>query len=90
MSAPVISDHALLRFLERGAGCDVEVLRAQLSASLRRAHLAARSMGGSDHLIKIDGLTFVVRGETVTTVLPSGTASHDAHAMNNVAGRRKK
>lgn len=64
-----ISDHALLRFLERAGGLDIEELRARLASSLARAHLAARSLGGSDYLIRSDGLVYVVRGETVTTVL---------------------
>lgn len=69
MSGPGISDHALLRFMERGAGIEVEALRAHLAASLARAHRAARSLSDSDYLIKADWLTFVVRGDVVTTVL---------------------
>jgi hypothetical protein len=65
-----VSDHALLRFLERAAGLDIEGLRLTLTASLARAHSAARSLSDSDYLIKADGLIYVVRGETVTTVLP--------------------
>lgn len=64
-----ISDHALLRFLERGAGVDIQALRISLNTSLARAHAAARSLSGSDYLIKADGLVYVVRGDTVTTVL---------------------
>lgn len=64
-----VSDHALLRFLERAGGLDIESLRGRLNASLTRAHTAARSLGGSDYLIRSDGLLYVVRGDTVTTVL---------------------
>lgn len=64
-----ISDHALLRFLERAGGLDIEDLRARLASSLARAHLAARSLGDSDYLINSDGLVYVVRGETVTTIV---------------------
>lgn len=64
-----ISDHALLRFLERAGGLDIEELRARLTNSLHRAHAAARSLGDSDYLIRSDGLLYVVRGETVTTVV---------------------
>lgn len=65
-----VSDHALLRFLERAAGMDIEDLRLRLNTSLARAHSAARELSGSDYLIKADGLIYVVRGETVTTVIP--------------------
>ncbi len=64
-----VSDHALLRFLDRAAGLDIEGLRERLNASLARAHAAARSLSGSDYLIKADGMIYVVRGETVTTVV---------------------
>lgn len=63
-----ISDRALLRFLERAGGLDVEGLRSCLESSLARAHAAARSLGDSDYLIRSDGLVYVVRGQTVTTV----------------------
>ena len=43
MSAPGITDHALLRFLERAGGLDVEGLRLTLGSSLTRAHSAARA-----------------------------------------------
>lgn len=64
-----VSDHALLRFLERGGGLCIEELRQRLNASLDRAHAAARTVSSGDYLIKADGLIYVVRGDTVTTVL---------------------
>jgi hypothetical protein len=74
-----VSDHALLRFFERAGGLDIEELRARLVNSLIRAHKAARSLGDSDYLIRSDGLVYVVRGETVTTVLEDkGERSHAA------------
>jgi hypothetical protein len=74
-----VSDHALLRFLERAGGLDIEELRARLTNSLVRAHVAARSLGNSDYLIRSDGMLYVVRGEIVTTVVddkePRGRAA---------------
>lgn len=64
-----ISDLAMLRFLERAGGLDIDELRARLVNSLCRAHAAARSLSGSDYLIKADGLVYVVRGDTVTTIV---------------------
>lgn len=63
-----VSDHALVRFLERAGVFDVGALRAAIEDSLQRAHKAARSLGDSDYLIRMDGLTFVVRGDSVTTL----------------------
>jgi hypothetical protein len=78
-----VSDHALLRFLERAGGLDIDELRTRLATSLARAHAAARTLGDSDYLIRSDGMVYVVRGETVTTVLadkePHGLAATLAH-----------
>ena len=64
-----VSDHALVRFLERAGGYDVEPLRQLLEASLARAAAAARSIGVDEYLIHADGLMYVVRNETVTTIM---------------------
>jgi len=69
MTRPRVSDHALVRFVERAGGLDVEALRACLENSLARAHSAARSVSSADYLIKADGLVYVVRGEIVTTLV---------------------
>lgn len=66
---PRVSDHALVRFLERAGGFDVEQIRLALEALLARAHAAASALGAGDYLIHSNGMLFVVRGETVTTVL---------------------
>lgn len=64
-----VSDHALVRFLERAGGMDVESVRMSLQVGLSRAAAAARGMGDSDFVIKMDGHLFVVRDDLVTTVL---------------------
>jgi hypothetical protein len=69
MTHPRISDHALVRFLERAGALDVEGLRARLAASLGRACAAADTIDARDYLIQADGLLYVVRDGTVTTVL---------------------
>ena len=83
MAKPRITDHALIRFLERAGNIDVEALRAQLEDGLVRAHTAARSISESDYLINVDGMVVVVRGECVTTVLdadePKGNARQLGH-----------
>jgi len=81
MSGPAISDHALLRFLERGGELDVEGLRQTLSDSLARAHQAALAMGETEYLVKVGNSTFVVRNGTVTTVLPAQNPCSQAHQL---------
>ncbi|MFN3676184.1 MAG: hypothetical protein ACK4TC_09405 [Sphingomonas pseudosanguinis] len=79
---PRVSDHALLRFLQR-AGMDVEAVRASLSAQLATAHSAIAKMGGGEALIVIDGLTYVVRDGVVTTVLPTSHPADNARALRH-------
>lgn len=65
-----VSDHAIVRYLERVHGYDIEALRLSIA---RRVDPAA-SMGASG--VVIDGFVFKVRrdqhGPVVTTVLPVG------------------
>lgn len=68
MSGPAISDHAILRFLERGGGLDIDQLRGAISAALARAHGAARSISQGNYTVKVDGIVFVVCEDTVVTV----------------------
>jgi hypothetical protein len=64
-----VSDHALLRFLERAGGLDVEVLRASIAASLARAHAAAAAMGADDMVvIEGSGLRWIIRDNVVVTL----------------------
>lgn len=78
-----VTDHALVRFLERAGGIDVEGVRAQLEAGLARSHDAARSVSESDYLIKVDGFVLVVRGENVTTVLDADEAPGRARQLGH-------
>ncbi|WP_432769787.1 hypothetical protein [Sphingopyxis sp.] len=87
MTAPRVSDHALLRFLERAGGLAVEQLRHALEASLDRAGSAAAEIGASEYLIVVDDLTFVVRGGTVTTILHDGSPAMRARALADRGGR---
>lgn len=64
-----ISDHALLRILERVHGVDVEAVRAQAQASLERAAGLTAAIGVTSCRVCLDGYVYVVRGGTVTTVV---------------------
>jgi hypothetical protein len=76
-----VTDHAIVRFLERAGGMDVEALRGAIERSLARAHDAARTVSDSDYLVRVDGMTFVVRGAAVTTVLPDDHPAQHAAAL---------
>ena len=87
MSGPVISDHALVRFLERAGGFDYEPLKARLSQSLARGYRAARSISAADFLVKVDGMVFVIRADTVVTVLPDDHSGTPGAALKGGSAR---
>lgn len=87
MKGPKISDHALLRFLERAGGLDIGTLRATLADSLCRAHSAVEEIGGGDCMIVADGLAYLVRKGTVVTVLPESSPKVRAHMLGADQGR---
>ncbi|MBY6244181.1 hypothetical protein, partial [Methylosinus sp. Sm6] len=64
-----VSDHALVRFLERAGGFDVEALRASMEASLARAAAVADALEQTRYTIKCDGLIYVVEQGVVVTVV---------------------
>jgi len=70
----IMSQHAMLRWLERGVGINMEDLRASIEASLAVAAAAAESIGGGHYLIVSGGLVYAVRDGVVTTVLDQKTA----------------
>lgn len=82
---PRLTDHALSRLRERGsrllAELDAAELRAVTEQRLARAHRAALALGGADHLIKLDGLNFVVRNGRVTTVLLACSSGERARVL---------
>lgn len=69
-----ISDHCLLRFLERAGGMDVEGVRRALAVSLQRAFDTGRAVGAAEYSIAAEGLVFVVRNGQVVTCLPDSPA----------------
>lgn len=76
MSAPFsITDHALLRWLERRHGIDVEWMRDAMRAEIEGAQNSnALSYVGSNeelHLV-VDGLTYIFEDGRCITVLPVG------------------
>lgn len=70
-----VSNHALLRFLERAGGLDVDGLRTAIEASLNRAVTAAESLGTGNVIVNADGLQYVVCDGVVVTVIDTVKAS---------------
>ncbi|MGJ5203605.1 hypothetical protein [Bradyrhizobium sp. HKCCYLR20261] len=64
-----VCDHALLRFVERVGGLDVEALRRSLEGSLNRCDLAAARLHAEEMVIIADGLKYIVVKNVVVTVL---------------------
>lgn len=63
-SDPVVSEHALLRYIERRMGLNLDDIRAEILA------------GRTEHIrkfktckIKTDGMTLIVRNQVVVTVI---------------------
>jgi hypothetical protein len=74
-----ITDHALLRWLERAGLVDVEALRGAIAGALDRAYCAGAATGTSNFLILAHGMVYVVREDAVTTVV-NDDGRHDRHA----------
>ena len=68
-----VTDHALLRYLERFEGVDVaaagERLRGRLS-SRRGVSEAIKFAGAAPHRIRVEGATFCLRNGRVVTCYP--------------------
>lgn len=74
-----VTDHALIRFLDRSGAAAIEEMRVTLAHALERARLGAERAGIDDYVIVADGLRYVVKDGALVTVLD----------QDMVAGRRK-
>lgn len=76
MSRVRVSDHALLRWLERVEGVDVEAIRRRIARAVRRG-VEERAEG-----VRFEGVTFKVQynlGEAVVTT------THSPHLRTHLA-----
>ncbi len=71
-----VSDHALVRFLERSGSADFEAVRTAIAAGLERGRAAAEQIGAEAYVINAEGLQFVVEDEVLITVLEPGMRPH--------------
>lgn len=65
-----VSDHALVRWLERNNIVDIQQLRDALAASLGTACGAADLMNVNEYAIRRDGWKYIVRDHTLVTIFP--------------------
>ena len=66
------TDHAVLRYLERVKGIDVEGYRRSLEESLDKPMMrkVISFAGHADYKVKADGVTYCVRDRSVMTCYP--------------------
>jgi hypothetical protein len=75
-----VSDHAVVRFLERVKGMDIEKIRREI---LSETVLAAIAMGA--RAVEIEGHKFTIVDGCITTCLPPG-----ANGFSHGAGRGRR
>lgn len=63
-----VSDHALLRILQRIGGFEIEALRTSIAADLLRAAAATDKVGARDFVVLRDGFRYVVADGVLVTV----------------------
>lgn len=83
MTAPIlISDHALIRYLERVKGFDLEPIRREIEKVCQKA-----SGGSGQRRLSVDGFTYMISNNRVTTVVfgstPQGAALKQAKHNGN-------
>ena len=64
---PHVSEHALLRYLERSLMLDLPRVKKQIA----RKVAAGVALGAK--VVVVDGVRFVIRGNTVVTALPKNS-----------------
>lgn len=68
-----VSDHAVVRWLERVEGRDVEALRADISRRLTRCRDAAASLGlDGEYTVVSAGIRIKIKNGVVVTLWPVG------------------
>ena len=68
-----VSDHAVLRFMQQLMGTDIQALHQQIAQSLDPLTLRREIefAGNTPFRYKNNGITYCLRGKTVTTCYPS-------------------
>lgn len=66
---PAVSDHALLRYLERVRGLDLDAVRAEIVGIVHQAAAVGATR------VSVNGFTYMLEGRRVVTVTPGGSPS---------------
>lgn len=64
---PRVTDHAIVRYLERARGFDIEEVRRHIAA------LCTPAMNAGSHCLHAENVRFILANMTVITVEPNGT-----------------
>lgn len=78
-----VSDSALARYLALGQGLNLDDVRSDIEARLARSVRAACALGVHNYSVKLDGMTFIIRGDQVTTVHPPLSDTSRFHALES-------
>ena len=72
-----VSDHAVVRYLERVDGLDIEAIRQAIACSLDSptARELVEFSGGRPCKVTVDGKSYFIRQVTVTTCVPKTWAA---------------
>lgn len=68
MKHVAVTDHAVVRYLERALGIDVDAVRGEIARAVKRG-IAEGASG-----VRVGGLWFRLEGAVVVTVLPNSSA----------------
>ena len=79
-----VSDHAVLRYLERFAGIDTEAVRKMIEEK------AAAAVKAGALSLKIDGVVFLMKGNTVTTCLTSEMRNNQREKQARIYGEARR
>jgi hypothetical protein len=67
-----ITDHAVLRYMERVHGLDIAAIRAMIRDDMGRGFEAGERLGAGRYAVRTGSAVYVVAGQWVVTVLPAG------------------
>lgn len=79
-----VTDHALVRYLERAMGLNIEIVREHI------AHLCAGPAAFGASCLRAEGVRFEISNNTVTTVRPDDGISRTTRERNTARIEREK
>lgn len=70
MTGPLqVSDHAVVRWIERVYGVDIDRLRARILSDIRKGAAAAEHLRAESFTVRVDGNKYVVKRGVIVTIL---------------------